>query len=154
MPAACDAVEWPVWCARSASSIANVASWISRSLLWAASRSDVARAGVAGDRELAPGRGGPITCSGVTPLTVSPRCTRPKSGPSVETRAAGRSGSKTPGRSCSLEDVRERRAAVRHGDRFDLVAVALEHLAVLELDDVEVVAGRAGVAHQAADEIL
>ena len=48
-----------------------------------------------------PERSGPTTSSGRTPLTVSPRCRRPKSGPGVTPRAAASSASKRPGRSAS-----------------------------------------------------
>ena len=50
----------------------------------------VARAGVAGDHELAAQAGrSPITCSGLTPLTTSPRCRRPKSGPGRDAEPLG-----------------------------------------------------------------
>ena len=43
----------------------------------------------------------PITCSGRTPPTVSPRCRRPKSGPSATPSARAAPASKRPGRSGS-----------------------------------------------------
>ncbi len=48
-----------------------------------------------------PGRGVPITCSGRTPSTGSPRWRRPKSGPSAIPSARAAAASKRPGRSSS-----------------------------------------------------
>ena len=87
------AVLWPVSRARSASSLENVASCTSRSAPCAATRSHVARRGVAGDHDLAPRAGpGPSPAPGVTPPTVSPRCSRPKSGPGSTPSARGELG--------------------------------------------------------------
>ncbi len=53
-------------------------------------RERLARRGVAGDHDLAPlPASRPITCSGLTPATVSPRCRRPKSGPGRHTEPLG-----------------------------------------------------------------
>jgi hypothetical protein len=50
---------------------------------------------------LRPGRSGPMTCSGRTPLTVSPRCRRPKSGPNCTPSAVASLSSKRPRRASS-----------------------------------------------------
>ena len=67
--------------ARSASSSAKVASCTSTSASCAAIASASHGAVSPEITTLRPSRGGPITCSGATPATVSPRCRRPKSGP-------------------------------------------------------------------------
>src|SRR3954452_9498258 len=54
--------------------------------------------------------------------------------------ALGELGVEAPGPRVLDEGVRERRAAVARVDRVDLVAAALDHLARLELDDVQRVA--------------
>ena len=84
---------------------------------------------------LRPGRGGPITWSGLTPRIVSPRCTRPNSGPGCSPRALR--GRVERARPLVLEQhVAVRLAAVRDRHGGDPVAVPLEHLARLELADV------------------
>ncbi len=135
--AACWAVEWPLSAARSRSSSANVASWTSTSARWAAMRS-ASHGRVSPDStSLRPGRAGPRTWSGVTPRIVSPRWTRPNSGPSCRPRRSAVSLSKLAGALVLVEHVAERRAAMRDRHRRDPVPVALELVAGLELDQLE-----------------
>ena len=77
------------------SSSANVASCTSRSASCAASVSTSHGEVSPEITILRPSRVGPITCSGLTPATVSPRVSLPKSGPGVTpslARARGRDG--------------------------------------------------------------
>ena len=60
-----------------------------------------ARLGVAGEDQLASGPGVAHDLLRVTPRMVSPRCTRPNSGPGSSPSRAAASGSNTPGRSSS-----------------------------------------------------
>ena len=61
-----------------------------------------------------------MTCSGATPLTVSPRCRRPKSGPGVDAELARRSSaSKRPGRVVLDDRVAVGAAAMVDGERRD-----------------------------------
>ena len=100
--AAWRAVEWPVSSARSRSSEVKVASWTSTSAPSAATRT-MSHGDVSPENtNLRPRRVWPTTCSGATPLTVSPRCSRPKSGPGVTPSLAASSASKRPGRSSSI----------------------------------------------------
>jgi hypothetical protein len=68
-------------------------------------------------------------------LTVSPRCSRPKSGPGSTPSRSASCGSRWPGR-----------AFVTHGNRRDQIAVALHRLGWLELHDVAFV-GKAPEDH-------
>ena len=51
---------------------------------------------------LRPSRTGPMTCCGLTPATVSPRCSAPNAGPGGTPRRSASTGSKAPGRASSL----------------------------------------------------
>ena len=81
-------------------------------------------------RPCGPGAAGPITCSGVTPATVSPRCTRPNSGPGVTPSGVGeRRGRSAPAARPRTARSRSASTAVAHVDGRDPVAVAADRLA-------------------------
>ena len=86
------AVECPVSAARSASSSRKVASCTSRSAPYATRRVISQGALSPASTTLRPRRVSPITCSGATPSTVSPRWRRPKSGPGVTPSSRGALG--------------------------------------------------------------
>src|SRR3954447_7291801 len=149
--AAWRAVECPVCRARSCSSSVKVASWTRTSASCEATRS-ISHGAVSPERtSLRPGRSGPTTCSGCTPLTTSPRCRRPKSGPNATPRRVASSASKRPGRRSGLgaegpgrglldDRVAEGAAAVADVEGRHLVAVVGDRVAGLEVDDLERVA--------------
>ena len=86
-----------------------------------------------------PGRASPITSCGDTPPTVSPACSRPKSGPGATPSAAARLGVEAA-RALGLDDrVAERAPAVAHVERLDVVPVELDRVTGVHVGDLQVV---------------
>ena len=137
--AAWRAVEWPVSIARSRSSVVKVASWTRTSAPSAATRT-MSHGEVSPEKtSRRPWRCSPMTCSGATPSTVSPRCRRPKSGPNVTPRRIGQLGVEAAGPVLLDQRVAVGLAAVADAQRVDLVAVELDNCVGLEVDDGEAV---------------
>ena len=121
----------------------NVASWTSRSAS-CASTSTAWHGAVSPEMTIRrPGRVSPITCSERTPLTVSPRCRRPKSGPSVTPERPRGLDVEAPRPVVLDERVAVRLDAVVDRERRDQERAEADLLVGLELGELERVAGPA-----------
>ena len=140
--AASRAVEWRVSSARSWSSSEKVDSWMSRSASLRRLRQRCAGSRVPGEDQPAAGarRAQHVLrlhrAARRAAITDSPRCSRPKSGPSRHAQRLGLLQVEAPGRVVLLQHVRQRVDAVVHAHRVHRVAVPLHAVAVLQLDDL------------------